>query len=97
MADEDFLIFYMLGKKGATLHIPPKARRGQKQFTADDNVKTSRVANLRIHVERAFARVKQFKYLSNRVKLTSVDMTAPVFYVAAMLTLVGEASSTTSK
>ena len=47
---------------------------------------TARQANLRIHVERAFARVKKYRYLSQMQKIATCDMLGSVFYVVAMMT-----------
>lgn len=59
MADKGFTIADMLEKKGCSLNIPP-FRSSTSQFSSQDVLKTQEIAKLRIHVERAIGRVKNF-------------------------------------
>ena len=43
------------------------------------------VAGPRVHVERAFRRVQEWKCLSKRVKLTQADLAGSVFSVCARM------------
>lgn len=63
LADRGFPIEEDLILRGARLYIPPGAR-GAEQMTREKVHKTKKVANLRIHVERAINRLKWFKILS---------------------------------
>ena len=58
MADRGFEIQDMLAVKQAQLFIPPKRQSVEDQFSEDECFETIRIANLRIHVERAIKRVK---------------------------------------
>ena len=54
MADRGFTI----DARGVALNIPPM--KTQHQFTSRELTVTRRIANLRIHVERAIGRIKNF-------------------------------------
>jgi hypothetical protein len=43
------------------------------------------IANLRIHVERAMARVKEFSWLGNSIKVQQVDLVTDIFTIAACI------------
>jgi hypothetical protein len=49
-------------------------------------MRTSKVANFRIHVERAFERTKKFKMFDRPLQVTVIDPVAPLFHVCSMLT-----------
>jgi hypothetical protein len=59
MADKGFDIQHLLSRLCVHLNIPP-FRRGEKPFTPDDNMKTTKIAAVQIHVERAINRIKQY-------------------------------------
>ena len=62
MADKGFNIGDLLESCKLKLNHPPYLR-GKQQFTADEVVETRRIASLRIHVERAIERIKNFQAL----------------------------------
>ena len=59
MADKGFDIAEYLIPRGVNLNIPPFLR-GAEQFTHKELVENRRIASLRIHVERAMERIKNF-------------------------------------
>ena len=59
MADCGFDIEDDLILKGVHLNIPPFLR-GKQQFSENELIRTRRIASLRIHVERAIERIKNF-------------------------------------
>ena len=59
MADRRFDIEKDLMLKGVRLNIPPFLR-GKEQFSENELVVTRCIASLRIHVERAMERIKNF-------------------------------------
>ena len=63
MADTGFPIQEDLMLHQAELEIPPAAQ-GNRQLTRNKVKKTKVVANLRIHVERAINRLKDFQILN---------------------------------
>jgi hypothetical protein len=86
VADKGFTVFYLLNKLEVSLYIPPFKRVGQEQFTTEELMRTSKVANLRIHIERAFERTKKFKIFDRPLQITMIDLATPLFYVCSMLT-----------
>ena len=73
MADRGFQIKEDLLYHYCSLSIPPGAR-AKDQMTPGECKKTKDVANLRIHVERAINRIKDFKLLKNTMPLTVVPL-----------------------
>ena len=69
MADRGFQIKEELLLYHTTLVVPPGARV-KSQMTTAECEKTSRVANLRIHVERAINRVKTYRILKTTFPIT---------------------------
>ena len=67
MADRGFLIRDLLARKFATLNIPPFSFN--KQLSGKAVAKTRRIASVRIHVERAIGRLKNFKILQGIMPL----------------------------
>lgn len=59
LADRSFDIQDLLVSKGVRVSVAPFVR-GKSQFTAPEVCDTRRIAQLRIHVERAIERVKNF-------------------------------------
>ena len=59
MADRGFTIADLLEMKGVTLNIPPM--KVHDQLSETELITTRRIAALRIHVERAIGRIKNFK------------------------------------
>ena len=64
MADRGFKIKEELLQRQASLSIPP-SKQGNLQMSAENVQETSRIANVRIYVEKAIARVKWYNILSN--------------------------------
>jgi hypothetical protein len=60
LADRGFTIREDLLFRNATLEIPPPSA-GLQQMSRSNILKTKKIANARIHVERAINRIKRFK------------------------------------
>ena len=63
MADRGLTITDMLDLRGVTLNIPPT--KVKDQLTPSELTTTRRIANLRIHVERAIGRIKLLGNIPN--------------------------------
>ena len=64
MADKGFDIEDIL-PNGVTLNIPvPPFMRNKEHLFIEEETETRRIASVRIHVERAIARIKNFRILS---------------------------------
>jgi hypothetical protein len=86
IADRGFLINDMLNRKGARCLYPNFKFHNQTQFDPDEVLETAQQANLRIHVERAFGRMKTFHWLSKQLKLNQLDLAGSIFHIVAMMT-----------
>ena len=86
MADKGFNISDILECNGVTLNIPP--RKNDSQLSEKELIETRRKASLRIHIERAFKRVKDFKIL-DIIPNNMAGLSSELFFVCAMLTNFG--------
>ena len=64
MADQGYTIEDVLTPLGVQLNIPPFLG-GRQQLAASEVVDTQQIASIRIHVERAIRRVKDYDILAN--------------------------------
>jgi len=71
MADRGFNIEDDLRQRGAKLVIPTFTR-GKTQLSQHEVVHTRRVANVRIHVERAIRRIRCFRILNGNFPITQI-------------------------
>ena len=85
MADKGFTIDEQFHSRGVTLNIPPFMKDGK--LAAHDVKLTREIATLRIHVERAIERIKNFKILDGTIPNNIPAATgSKMFYVCAMFT-----------
>ena len=84
MADRGFTIADLLDAKGVNLNIPPTKVTVNDQLSETELITTRRIAALRIHVERAIGRVKNFKIL-NDIPNNMSRITDQIFFVCSML------------
>ena len=84
MADRGFPIQSELLLRQASLEVPPGAR-GREQMSAADVKKTKKVANLRIHVERAINRIKWFRITSGTLPISLVPNIDDILTICAAL------------
>ena len=86
MADRGFNIQEMLASKGVSVNVPPFMNESG-QFEERQLLETRRIATLRIHVERAIERIKNYHILDfvpiTLCKNGIIDM---IFFVCAMFT-----------
>ena len=73
MADRGFKIRDDLAMFQATLAIPPSTI-GNFQMPSQDVSSTSRIANVRIYVEQAIGRIKNYRILSTFMPMNSVPL-----------------------
>lgn len=85
MADKGFTIEKEIGDLGLKLNIPPFAP-SSGQMKASDVTKTIKIAKHRVHVERAIARIKQFKILANKISLGFFKCIDQIWLVCCLLT-----------
>ena len=85
MADRGFDIENEM-PPGVGLNIPPFLD-GAPQLSLQDEVKTRKIASLRVHVERAIQRIKSYKILSNVLPLKMSSDLNKIWVICSYLTL----------
>ena len=85
MADRGFDIEEDLILRGVSLNIPP-FMRGKKQLSENEVVTTRRIASLRIHVERAMGRIKNYHIFDRALPATMTTIADRIFFVCCVLT-----------
>ena len=83
MTDKGFTIEDLL-PLGDSLNIPPFLGQSQ-QMPAEDVVKTQVIASLRIHVERAINKIKNFHIWDRITQLTSIPLVNQMWKVCSFL------------
>ena len=85
MADKGFLIEDLLLARNASLIIPPFL--GPKgQFSKEEVDKTHAIARLRIHIERAIRRVKEYHIFDSPIALSLAGSINQIWTVCCLLT-----------
>ena len=85
MADKGFLIQDLLAPIGVRLNVSPLLQ-SKLQMPTDDVVVTKKIAQLRVHVERAIGRAKEFRILQTVIPSSMWDSINEIIYVYCMLT-----------
>ena len=85
MADRGFDIQDDLTPLGVRINIPPFLK-GRPQLEANELIETRRIASLRIHVERAMERIKNFHIFDRTIPASLTNVTEQMFTVCAILT-----------
>ena len=85
MADQGFTIKDQLSPHGVSLNIPP-FMEGRSQLSASDIKKGRKIASLRIHVERAIGRIKNFAIMRGIMPLSMSRIADKIVTVCALLT-----------
>jgi len=89
MADRGFTIRDLLLFRDATLNMPPFTRKckfgNKKKLNCNEIRETRQIAKLRIHVERAIERLKNFRMLSNIIPLSCQPLHNQMIIVAAFM------------
>ena len=84
MADRGFDIEEDLVLRGVCLNIPPFLC-GKKQLTEKELIITRRIASLRIHVEQAMERLKNFHIFNRTLPVAMTDIANRIFFVCCVL------------
>lgn len=86
MADRGFSIESLLVQRGCRLIIPSFLGSTRAQLSAEEVTSTRRIAEARIHVERAIERMKEFRILQGEVEVSLLHVVEQIFQVCAFLT-----------
>ena len=85
MADRGFKIKTDLAMRQCTLCIPPSAASGSQMLPRDVK-ETSNIANIRIYVEQAIKRIKDFRILKTQQPILHLPIMNEVLCICAALT-----------
>lgn len=87
MADKGFLIQDLLQPLKATLTIPPFLSKTKSlQFTSKEVTETQQIARLRIHVERAIRRIKEYQIFEKVLPLSLAGSVNQIWTICCLLT-----------
>ncbi|XP_052224934.1 uncharacterized protein LOC127840563 [Dreissena polymorpha] len=86
MADKGFLISDLVSTRGATLNIPPFLSK-RDQFTKEEVEETQEIARVRIHVERAIRRIKEYHIFDAPLPTALAGSALQIWTVRCLLTL----------
>lgn len=78
MADRGFDIQDDLTPLGVKVNIPP-FMKGKPQLDANEMIETRRIASLRIHVERAMERIKNYHIFDRNIAATLTNVAEQIF------------------
>ena len=84
MADHGFDIQDDLALRGVKLNIPPFLK-GKSQLSESELVETRRIASVRIHVEWAMERIKNFHIFDRAIPSSMFNIVNQAFFVCAVL------------
>ena len=83
LADKGFMINQLMAARFAHCEAPPK-KFNLMEFGTLDNLDTAEIAALRMHVERAFGRLKlKCRYFNGILSVDQSDLAGKVFHVCA--------------
>ena len=85
MADRGFTIKDLLKKLNIDLNIPPFLD-GRTQLSSKEVQEGRKIASVRIHVERAIGRLKNYNILKGTIPITMARITNQIFHVCGFLT-----------
>lgn len=85
MADRGFDISEVLHDKEVKVTIPDFKGQGRSQLKGAEGKRSEKIAEARIHVERAIQRIKTYHILENEVRLSMAHLAEQIFSVCAYL------------
>ncbi|XP_077508829.1 uncharacterized protein LOC144120320 [Amblyomma americanum] len=84
MADRGFVLSTNLDIQGVKLNVP-SFTRGKSQLSESEETQTSRIASVRIHVERAINRTKTFRIFKHALPIRSKKTISDMIFVCGGL------------
>lgn len=85
MADRGFDINEAMEEKGVKVTIPDFKGTGRSQLKKHEGKRSEKIAEARIHVERAIQRIKTFQILCKPIPLSMAHLAEQIFTVCAYL------------
>ena len=87
MADRGFDIGDVLGDLGVKVTIPNFKGQGRSQLKEEEGKRSEKIAEARIHVERAIQTIKTYRILDREVRLSMAHLAEQIFVVCVTLNL----------
>ena len=87
MADRGFDIGDVLGESGVRVTIPDFKGQGRSQLKKSEGKRSEKIAEARIHVERAMQRIEKYHILDSDVRLSLVHFAEQIFIVCGYLVI----------
>ena len=84
MANREFDIAEDLALYGVHLNIPPFLQ-GKAQLAQNDVIATIHIGSLRIHVDRAMERIKNFHIFDRSILASLTDIYDRIFFICCAL------------
>ena len=85
MADRGFAVQELFADMGVQVTIPDFKGQGRSQLNKMEGKRSEKIAEARIHVERAIQRIKTFHILDNEVCLCMAHLAEQIFTVCSYL------------
>lgn len=85
MADKGFVIQDLLTPLGCSV-VMPSFLSSKQQFSKGELQDSKKIHNLRVHVERAIRRVKEFHFFDKVIPLTMAGSINQIWTVACLIT-----------
>ena len=85
MADRGFDIQHILAAKNVKLNIPP-FMKGKEQLSLEEELETRSIASVRIHVERAIERIKNYRILQGVIPNRLHSQVDQIWFICSILT-----------
>ncbi len=85
MADRGFDIQHILAEKKVKLNIPP-FMKGKEQLSLEEELETRNIASVRIHVERAIERIKNYRILQGTIPNRIHSQLDQIWFICCSLT-----------
>ena len=85
MAERGFDISDILGDCGVKVTIPNFKGHWRSQLKEGEGKRSEKIAEARIHVERAIQRIKTYRILDREVRLSMVHLAEQIITVCAYL------------
>ena len=85
MADRGFAVHDLFADMGVKVTIPDFKGQGRSQLNKVEGKGSEKIAEVRIHVERAIQRIKTFHILDNEVRLCMAHLAEQIFTVCSYL------------
>ena len=88
MAERGFDISDVLGDRGVKVTIPNFKGQGRSQLKEGESKRSEKLAEAKIHVERAIQRIKTHRILDREVRLSMAHLAEKIFIVGAYTSVV---------